>query len=73
MSAKLSVEIDDTGKANVSGFGDMAQAARAIIRFARTNEEFLLTLNVGMILLNDDIRAAEVRDEMIGMIQNTEQ
>ena len=72
MSAKLTVEIDDTGKAKFSHSGDMAQVARAIIRFARTDDEFLLTLSTGMILLDEDIRACEIRDKMIGMIEKTE-
>lgn len=64
----LEIVIDETGKAKVTCSGDMASLAKAVILLARCEEEFLMVLNIGLIMLQDDIKAAQVRDEMIGFI-----
>lgn len=71
MTAHLNVVIDETGKAKVNYSGDMAKMARAIIRLATKEEEFAVALNTGIIALRDHIEAIRLRDEMIGIINNT--
>lgn len=72
MSGNLNITIDESGKAKVNYSGDMAQMARAIIRLAKKEDEFLLSLNIGMIFLQDDLEAIRLRDEMVGIINNPE-
>lgn len=71
MSAHLNISIDENGKAKVNYSGDMAIMARAIIRLATRDEEFAVALNTGVIALRDHTEAIRLRDEMIGVINNT--
>lgn len=53
--------------------GNMDQLAEAITKLALHNEPFLYALNKATELINEDIEAVRLRDEMIGFILNTEQ
>lgn len=72
MKAILQIRIPDNHSASITFGGDMAAIAREIGHIARDNEEFALALNMAMIAVNDERRAIEIRDEMIGFILNPE-
>jgi len=71
MKSHLNIVIDESGKAKVNYSGDLDNLARAIIRLARQEEEFAVALNIGVIALRDHLEAIRLRDEMVGIINNT--
>lgn len=73
MKANLNLTIDENGKAKFNYAGDMALIARAIVRLARHDDDFAVALNAGMVTLLDDLEAIRLRDEMVGIINNTVQ
>jgi hypothetical protein len=48
--------------------GDMGSLAREISRICLENEEFAIAMNTAMLVVNDELTALRLRDEMIGMI-----
>lgn len=71
MEAYLKIVIDESGKAKVNFSGDLSKISRAIIHLARKEEEFAAALNTGIIALRDHLEAVRLRDEMVGIINNT--
>ena len=50
--------------------GDLTRVARALARVGIQNEEFALALNLAVTGMNEELKAEQLRDEMIGFIKN---
>jgi len=66
----LQIKIHDSRSSSIVYGGDMAAIAREIGHLALEHEEFALALNLAMIPVNEQITAIQIRDKMIGMINN---
>lgn len=50
--------------------GDLTRVARALARVGLQNEEFALALNLAVTGMNEELKAEQLRDEMIWFIKN---
>jgi hypothetical protein len=63
----LKIEIDGE-RGSVTYEGDTLKLAKAIIKIAKEDDEFAVALNVGMMLLRDNMKAIEVKKQLISFI-----
>lgn len=63
----LKIEIDGE-RGSVAYEGDTLKLAKAIIKIAREDDEFATALNTGIILLRDNMKAIEIKKQLIGFI-----
>ena len=66
----LEIRISNHGNESLLVGGNMSQLAKSIAKLALHNEPFKNALNEAADIINDEIEAIEVRDEMIGYILN---
>ena len=70
--AILQIRIANDGGSITTSGGDMAAIAREIGHLCLENEEFALAMKLAMIPVEEELKARQIRDELIGMIVQNE-